>query len=142
MLHGRSVLYPPHNLYFGRSERAYGLLHIKVVINSQEYFLLPCDFVGMRPASSADQIPHSLCVLAFHFCISLATSNYYLFGLLLVCATNRSLTIHQHLRPLHSLKMVNARPTKELQNVLPKCNPCPHDLLYDWYQSAHISPFP
>ena len=41
-----------------------------------------------------------------------------------------------------SLKMVNANPSKELQNVLPKCNPFPFHIEYHSYQGICIAPLP
>src|SRR6185369_17235755 len=65
----------------------------------------------------------SLVQLHFTQYSSLRTQHYYFLGLLSVNPTNRSPTIHQQPKPARSLKTVNANPAKELQNVLPKCNP-------------------
>ena len=60
-------------------------------------------------------------------------------GLLSVNPTNRSPTIPQPLALPRSLKLVSAAASKELQNVLPKGNPFPPQLLYHDL-SAHIPP--
>src|SRR5262245_16670356 len=38
--------------------------------------------------------------------------------------------------------MVSASTSKELQNVLPKGNPFPLHIKYDWYRSVCIAPLP
>ena len=78
--------------------------------------------------------PCALTSLRFAFSIScnlpLETCNYYFLGLLSVCATNQFPTICQHPQQSGSFKMVNAISAKELQNVLPKCNPFHHHIEY------------
>src|SRR4051812_28229649 len=58
-------------------------------------------------------------------------------SLLSVCATNAFPTSRQHLLPLHSLNLVNADLTKELQNVLPNGNLFPLDIRYHIYRYSY-----
>ena len=62
------------------------------------------------------------------------TGNYYKLGLFSVNPTNGFLTIRQPYTLPRSLKKVNANRSKELQNVLPKCNPFPPQILYHFYR--------
>jgi len=72
-----------------------------------------------------------------------ALSTSYKLGLNTQTITNASPTISQPSAPFPSLKTVNANPRKELQNVLPKCNPFLFHLLYTAYRPTCIcSPSP
>ncbi len=67
---------------------------------------------------------------AFAFTSSVPGTQYYRLGLLSVNPTNSFQTIPQPTALPRSLKTVSANPAKELQNVLPNCNPLPHHLSY------------